>query len=423
MSTEWTGDMIRIRRRDLGMSQDELARRAGMTQGYVSLLERSKAMSPDALGALAEVLGLEPQATPRRPPELSSLALAGPSIPKHRAAGARLHVDSWLRPQAGGDMILVIPAGPRSTLVFALDVAGHGVTKHAVTTWLSGWIRGRVAAAPGVPRVTDLWAGLRGELEEIDDDAAFFLAVLERWSDSHHIRYEALTDGYPPPLLLSGVRPRALESCAEPRPFGTGRSEPRTVVHGDLRPPWRLVIASDGLLFRTGGGVEAIGLRWIRRWQSGAQRDVSLEDRLSTPVAAIDDESAAVIWWDDWDFETPFDPTDYAVQSGIQAAIQGMVSRFSPEKQQAVAQAVTEVFSNVARYAGGRLAILRARQLDDGTVTIEVRDGGPGPSGIKEGEGLSLVRALCDSVDIHASRGRGTTVVLEMQFRGRDHAA
>jgi hypothetical protein len=69
---EWTprgqalGEAVRKRRRELGMSQEELACRCGLTRTYISLLERG--LCGDLLAGLPpDLLGPE-----RRPPECAS---------------------------------------------------------------------------------------------------------------------------------------------------------------------------------------------------------------------------------------------------------------------------------------------------------------------------------------------------------------
>lgn len=52
------GDRIKVRRLDLGLTQDELATRAGMSKGFLSDLETGKRnISADKLLDLARVLG------------------------------------------------------------------------------------------------------------------------------------------------------------------------------------------------------------------------------------------------------------------------------------------------------------------------------------------------------------------------------
>ncbi len=53
------GERLRLRREAHGWSQDELARRAGLAQAQVSMLEAGKRANPSAavLAALADALG------------------------------------------------------------------------------------------------------------------------------------------------------------------------------------------------------------------------------------------------------------------------------------------------------------------------------------------------------------------------------
>jgi transcriptional regulator with XRE-family HTH domain len=67
---QWTplggqfGEVVRARRRELGMSQEELACSCGVTRTYISLLERG--MCGDLL------LSLPPEMTAKIPPDLLS---------------------------------------------------------------------------------------------------------------------------------------------------------------------------------------------------------------------------------------------------------------------------------------------------------------------------------------------------------------
>lgn len=52
---------LRLRRKDLKLSQEELAHRAGLDRTYVSSLERSRyAVSIDVIEKLAQTLDIEP---------------------------------------------------------------------------------------------------------------------------------------------------------------------------------------------------------------------------------------------------------------------------------------------------------------------------------------------------------------------------
>jgi transcriptional regulator with XRE-family HTH domain len=54
-------DELRERRIRAGLNQDDLARRTGLSQSYISLLERGKKKKPTAktLGILADALGCD----------------------------------------------------------------------------------------------------------------------------------------------------------------------------------------------------------------------------------------------------------------------------------------------------------------------------------------------------------------------------
>jgi transcriptional regulator with XRE-family HTH domain len=57
----WVGTAIRERREAGGLSQEELADRAGLHRTYISLVERAQRnISVDALGEIADALSLRP---------------------------------------------------------------------------------------------------------------------------------------------------------------------------------------------------------------------------------------------------------------------------------------------------------------------------------------------------------------------------
>jgi transcriptional regulator with XRE-family HTH domain len=57
----WVGAAIRERREASGLSQEELADRAGLHRTYISLVERAQRnISVDALGEIADALELRP---------------------------------------------------------------------------------------------------------------------------------------------------------------------------------------------------------------------------------------------------------------------------------------------------------------------------------------------------------------------------
>jgi len=80
------GRQVQRRRKDMGISQEELARRAGLSRNYISIIERGEAtnVSMRIIDNIALVLGTEPrglvdpvdQDPSLIPPALRQLALA-----------------------------------------------------------------------------------------------------------------------------------------------------------------------------------------------------------------------------------------------------------------------------------------------------------------------------------------------------------
>lgn len=97
---------------------------------------------------------------------------------------------------------------------------------------------------------------------------------------------------------------------------------------------------------------------------------------------------------------------------------------FTTANQYLIATAVSELATNMVRYAGGGVVTIRGVK-DSGRVGIEVtaNDDGPGIADIDEamkdhvssggslGLGLPSVRRIMDEFRIQSAPGRGTTIV------------
>src|SRR5262245_51348569 len=107
------GGEVRAARKARGLTQKELAERAGLSQPYISLIERSEVVPEGALAALGQALGLPPSAPLEAP--TSRVALTGPALPE-AAGGLPLRISSWRRPEQSGDATLVLPLGDFAAL-------------------------------------------------------------------------------------------------------------------------------------------------------------------------------------------------------------------------------------------------------------------------------------------------------------------
>lgn len=71
------GERVRQRRVELGLSQQELAQRAGLSQGLVSKIERGKGLSDETKYKLADALGERVERLFPYPPRQSTVTATG----------------------------------------------------------------------------------------------------------------------------------------------------------------------------------------------------------------------------------------------------------------------------------------------------------------------------------------------------------
>jgi len=287
-----TNQNIRRARIERGWSQRELAQHLGVSQSWVSMLEAGHASVNPALEArLRTLLSLEPPRTETPSPVLRGWTTPVPTIPG-------LSFSQWRRPDVSGDSFLVVPFGPGTTLIAALDVAGHGPFALAGSVYAQGWLRG-IARAGVPPRLAFLVAELQAEAFAVGLDCAWFLALIAESTGG--TIYEAASSAYPAPLLLVGDPLAPQPSSIDAGLPAPGRA--REYLHAKIAGPWRLVMASDGLLKRLGSGNEEHGKRALLRWQTDARRDMPPHALLRTTAELADDESCAVLTAVRWDRE------------------------------------------------------------------------------------------------------------------------
>ena len=195
-------------------------------------------------------------------------------------------------------------------------------------------------------------------------------------------------------------------------------------VIGALRCPWRLVVSSDGLLSRLGGGSEAEGSRVLRRWQSGTQRDQPITEQLEEGAPPVDDESIMIVVWDGWDEEITLTAGDVPEEERVlRRLLEVATAHVGRPKGEALVQASVEALDNASTHAydrpGGPVRV-RWRVYED-RLSVEVVDVGRGISPARarqEGSGLSVMRRLCALCEVRRNDEGGTTVVLVMEKEG-----
>jgi anti-sigma regulatory factor (Ser/Thr protein kinase)/DNA-binding XRE family transcriptional regulator len=401
------GNNIRAARLAAGWTQSDLAQRAGVSQTTVSRVERG-AMTPSA--EIVAALGLE--GTPRREPRREPDASSHPWHPSAEPVPLLVVTRRWQRPAASGDAFITV-ALPRGGMMFvALDLAGHGSEQVPKATYLQGWLRGWVRSLSVMPPIESVMQDLEAELAVARLEAAWFVATVSPHQASpNRVNYQAAARRFPAPLLLVGCPPSTLPSVGRP-------NEP---VRHDLWPPWRLAVASDGLLRRLGTGDEQRGKAVLLDWQTGATRDRLPADRLATKVPLADDESYADVTWQRWDGVQQFDVADDGERHRLKRYLQQQIA-LPAEAAQDLGMAVGEALKNVLRHAyapNGGPAVVSWR--DEGEcVRVEVEDAGAGMPPFREGGGFAIMRALVDSVEARRAYPRGTVVSLCKRKDGSD---
>ena len=244
------GEMLREARRKNRMTQSDLAQRLGTTQPVVSRWERGRARpSPSQREALQELFGLTESAPPEsRTPTLRPLPDREPdrlSLP--------IEVRVWQRPEIRGDIAIVAGLPKDDVLLAVLDTVGRGAAVALAAQHMRGWLRGWIASRRVAVRLDELVSDLGTELRTARLDATWFLAVLGRVEGPHAATIHMASHAFPSPLLLCGPRQETRATRTESDP-GQPHAEVSFVRHENLEAPWKLVVATDGLLSRLGAG-------------------------------------------------------------------------------------------------------------------------------------------------------------------------
>ena len=422
-----TGEEIERARRERGWSQSELAQRVGRSQATISMIEGGrKAPHPVLLrrieSALAE--GTDPTAS-REPKRAVAPLLTLPDLSTPRATeGGSLPVreESWKRPRESGDFMVCLPLAGEALLVAAIDVAGHGLRVLPSALYLQGWLRGWTQALTSPPRLHTLVEAFSRALAMAAIDAGAYFGLLTRFRGAPHaVSYEAVAYGFPPPLLLTVPPSRTLTSAGLglplPAPGQDLSVQPARVDR--LSAPWRLVLASDGLLARLGEGSEERGRRALLQWQSGSNRDEPPETYLETGVPLNDDESFLLLQWAGWDRDQTFAVTDDAERHRLLRTLgQEIEADAGPQRAAAFLQAVVEALDNARRHGAAGVVTVRSRQ-EERRWRVEVEDRGPDNVSEKEirasQNGFALMRHGAQAVDVRRGREGGTIVSLGLE--------
>jgi anti-sigma regulatory factor (Ser/Thr protein kinase) len=228
--------------------------------------------------------------------------------------------------------------------------------------------------------------------------------------------------GHPPPLLLTDVRlPQFLEGGSSV-PLGV---LPFPEFHEVSRPfegDSTVVLYTDGLVERPGEHIDTGLDRLAEVVRAGATNDPQrlcdlLLSQLVPEVGAPDDVALLTLrtipMTERFRIELPTEPEALAT---MRAVLRRWLQKVEGSEQE-IAEVITacgEAATNAIEHAGAGEPFELSGELDGRHVMIEVRDYGAwrSPREGDRGRGLSLMRALMDTVDVVPSP-EGTTVRME----------
>ena len=384
----------------------EVAKRLGTSQSTISQVERGRLVVPELRRAMAALLGVEALVATVRGPRNLSL----PKVLDEATPTTLCKATLWRSRDASGDWLDVVNVGA-DTLFVAGDVAGNGEELAPLANYMLGLVRGRLLHV-GVPDLRALATELLDEGVERGITTTILLALLRR---SRRNPLEAQLDvvrfGHPEPVVVTGP------------PFATPLSEQRTLSHEGsglrgfqttftLVDPWRVVVASDGLLNRLGGRDEAAGRRVLYRWAQSKTRSAPITELVGRDEPRYEDESAMVIDGAAFTYEAvDFHPDD-VVSLDVLKVVQTELRTEAEELRERVGAGAMEALNNVHHHSGAGTATLRLR-VGAQRVLVEVSDEGTGmPKTQKKSGGIAAMKAHADEIWIESNHPSGTRVTL-----------
>jgi transcriptional regulator with XRE-family HTH domain len=411
---------LRRLRTELGLTQLELAERAGCSQSVISMLEKGTYKPSDLLMSRIQK-ALQPLSC--SPKSNQETFLSFPEVNIHSSMPIKVRL--WKRPKLSGDFLFHRSLSPESYLIVACDIAGNGVEQFPYSVYLSGWLNGYLETSPSTLRLEGLVDALGSILKALGKEAALYAIMITRSrSEAHSVTYEALSCGFPPPLLLLGPPYKTLPTGQLFSSLPLLSDSPLSIIRQVISAPWRVVIASDGMLSRLGEGSEDQGRRKLFSMMKGAERNFTLDKLFQTNLESTDDEMLVVVEWVSWDRELSFDVGNVTSHNYITDVLaKEIASVIGPDKANRMIQALVEALNNVAihaYYGESGMVVVRYRR-EPKALRIEVEDFGKGgvtrSQIMKPASGFAVMRAMVSRVETWSGPKGGTVISLVAEIK------
>jgi anti-sigma regulatory factor (Ser/Thr protein kinase) len=320
----------------------------------------------------------------------------------------------------GGDWYDAIPLEGDRVGVAMGDVVGHGIGAAALMGQLRHAMRAYAVDGHSPAGVLDR---LDRMVRSLDGGQMATLLYLVLEPDHGTVRFA--NAGHVPPLVIGPNGEADYLASASNPPLGVFESSNHTENVMELAPGSTIVLYTDGLVEERGASIDQ-GLEALRL---AASQDIchpgELCDRLVAAMLAIhpaiDDIAVLALRTlptapPPLHLEVPSDPTELGkmrrdLGSWLREA--GAAGEVVEVIQMACHEACSNAIEHGYGFGEGR--VLVDAQLEDGRVVLTVRDTGhwverpAGPPRYR-GNGLPLMQALMDSVELTHDNGDGTAV-------------
>jgi PAS domain S-box-containing protein len=342
---------------------------------------------------------------PERLPQLPGLSVAARYLPAAAEA------------EVGGDWYDVLPTPSGGVGLVMGDVAGKGLTAASMVGRLRSALRAYALEGHPPARVVEQLNRLIWTEEEESQMATLIYVVVDPVAGELHW----VNAGHPPPLLLSdGQMPQYLEGGSSV-PLGVLPFPDFQEVSVPIDQGATVVLYTDGLVERPGEHIDA-GLDRLAEVVRGDSTDPQqLCDRVLSalvPEGGAPDDVAlltlrTIPMADRFHVELPTEPEALA---SMRALLRRWLTHVDGSEQE-IAEVLTacgEAATNAIEHAGAGTPFEISGHVDDRSVEIAVRDFGAWrpPREGDHGRGLSLMRALMDTVDV-VPTPQGTTVRMQ----------